>query len=37
MQVSDIDVLQDTIAVLQSRRAALGDALVDAALAPLLG
>ncbi len=30
------DTLQDTIAVLQSRRAVLGGALVDAALGPLL-
>jgi len=36
MRTNELEVLQDTIAVLQSRRAALGDALVDAALAPLL-
>ena len=30
------DTLQDTIAVLQARRAVLGGALVDAALSPLL-
>ena len=34
--MNEIEVLQDTIAVLQSRRAALGPALADAALAPLL-
>ena len=36
MRINELEVLQDTIAVLQSRRAVLGDALVDAALAPLL-
>jgi len=36
MPSNDIDVLQDTIALLQSRRSVLGDALSDAALAPLL-
>jgi class 3 adenylate cyclase/tetratricopeptide (TPR) repeat protein len=36
MGSQDIQVLHDTIALLQARRALLGDALADAALAPLL-
>lgn len=36
MQDKHTEALRDTIAALQARRGALGDALVDAALAPLL-
>jgi class 3 adenylate cyclase/tetratricopeptide (TPR) repeat protein len=36
MRTNELEALQDTIAMLQSRRVALGDALVDAAVAPLL-
>lgn len=36
MQDKAIDALRETIEALQARRGALGDALVDAALAPLL-